>query len=120
MMGDRTIVNRTVVKIVYDKPILHLEHVKTSLLAPGELADLIRTEGVILWNYDGRWGILTKGQMWKLLGEWLSQQSTVEPLPRLIENYEGISFENAIPTSHRIARALMLVELDTRYMFSTH
>lgn len=110
-MSDRTITNRSILMIHHDEPTnLHLEQLRSSLLTPNELTLLIRTGGIILWGYIGSWGILTGEQMWKLLDEWLIQQSPVGPGPSAI--YEGVLFENTVSVPREVAQILRLRKPD--------
>lgn len=90
-----------------------IEHNEPTLFVGGRLtssvlAALIKSNGLILWDKEGLWGLLTRAHLQDLLDQWEMAQAHKAMYPRATYNGAGLLFSNTIPVSSEVARALRL------------
>lgn len=72
------------------------------------VAALIRSRGIVLWDNEGAWGMLTRTQLQDLLEQHEMAQVHNEKYPRVPFKGMGIQFCNTVAISAHAARALRL------------
>jgi len=72
------------------------------------VAALIKSNGLVLWDNEGMWGLLTRVHLQRLLEQWEMAQAHNAAYPRTPFEGIGLSFINVIQVSSEVARALRL------------
>lgn len=98
-----TLTTRSMVILACDTPTLALGK-KTLMLC--QLEGLVDTHGFILWDNQGRWGIVSQSHV----TEWLRSielfKRQKKQYPRMVAKTPTINFESTIPVSDRVAKVL--------------
>lgn len=95
------------------RKILVIEHNEFTLgvgsgLSLNTLETLIESDGLILWDNEGQWGMLTKVHLQELLRRWEMVQAHRKGYPLAQYIRAEITFTSATPVSPTVARALRL------------
>lgn len=92
---------------------MSIEHSEPTLFigphfSANTVASLIKSNGLVLWDNEGMWGLLTRIHLRGLLEQWETVQThnATYPTSKLVE--VGIAFTNVIQVGSEVARALRL------------
>lgn len=72
----------------------------------GHLQRLSELKGIILWDYEGQWGLLTANHVAELVRRWDELKKATKQYPSVRSRVPTISFAEAIPVSTAVAKAI--------------